>query len=108
MVISDYVEDGVLKSVFRTSTLWVRESFSAMATALQRKDFVDPLAALTTDRGNLCEATIGAGSRSQSQKSQRGPPQELCKSRFHDSTRHRNIGRWAVGAQPQYTNASRY
>ena len=56
MVISDYMEDGVLKSVYRTSNLWVRESFSAMATALQRKDFVDPLAALTTDRGNLCEA----------------------------------------------------
>ena len=35
--------------------------------------------------------------------SRRGPPQELCKSRFHDCTRHRNIGRWAVGAQPQYT-----
>ena len=56
MVLSDYMEDGVLKSVYRTSNLWVRESFSAMSTALQRKDFVDPLAALTIDRGNLCEA----------------------------------------------------
>ena len=56
MVISDSIENGVLKSVFRSSNLWVRESFSAMATAVQRKDFVDPLAALTTDRGNLCDA----------------------------------------------------
>jgi hypothetical protein len=27
-----------------------------MSTALQRKDYVDPLTALTTDRGNLCDA----------------------------------------------------
>ena len=56
MVLSDYMEDGVLKSVYRTSNLWIRESFSAMSTALQRKDYVDPMAALTTDRGNLCDA----------------------------------------------------
>ncbi|WP_353141847.1 hypothetical protein [Limnohabitans sp.] len=27
-----------------------------MSTALQRKDYVDPMAALMTDRGNLCDA----------------------------------------------------
>jgi len=56
MVLSDSMEDGALKSVFRTSNLWIRESFCAMSTALQRKDYVDPMAALTTDRGNLCDA----------------------------------------------------
>ena len=56
MVISDHMEDGVLKSVYRTSNLWIRESFGAMSTALQRKDYVDPLVALTTDRGNFCES----------------------------------------------------
>ena len=104
MVLSEYMEDGVLKSVYRTSNLWVRESFSAMSTALQRKDFVDPLAALTIDRGNLCEAKDydrHMHNRSQSQKCptrKRVPAWpspgnlQITISRLHETPKHRSVG----------------
>jgi hypothetical protein len=56
MIISNSYEDAELKSKFRSSSLWVRESFSAMCNALPRNMFVDPTAAFAVDRGNLCTA----------------------------------------------------